>query len=293
MTTEKNPFRMAGPWFKGNLHLHTSRSDGELRPETVAQKYAAAGYDFIAITDHWQTFRSNGDRQPLLILNGVELDGRDAAGRYFHVLVVGPEHPIPQDTPLVDAIAAARQQKALVIWAHPHWTGNTVAEARGHGFDGLEIYNHGCQCEIGKGYATAQWDEMLETRSEVIGIATDDAHFTADSMFWKGGWVMVDAPRCERTAILEALRQGRLYASQGPSIHSLEVERDQVQIRTSPIRFARLVGPRCKGEWIHHAREFTEAAFRLPAGWDFVRLEIENAEGRRAWTNALPACSRR
>ena len=38
--------------FKGDTHLHTCRSDGEGTPSEVACAYRAAGYDFIAITDH-------------------------------------------------------------------------------------------------------------------------------------------------------------------------------------------------------------------------------------------------
>ncbi|MBO5745518.1 MAG: PHP domain-containing protein [Clostridia bacterium] len=38
--------------FKGDLHIHTNRSDGLGEPFDVAVDYRAAGFDFIAITDH-------------------------------------------------------------------------------------------------------------------------------------------------------------------------------------------------------------------------------------------------
>jgi hypothetical protein len=157
----------------------------------------------------------------------------------------------------------------------------------GHGFDGLEIYNHGCQCEIGKGYAVSHWDEILEFRPTTIGIAVDDAHFRPESMFWGGGWVVASAAACTRDAILDAIRRGRFYASQGPSFQSIEVEGARLNIRTSPIRFARLIGPRHRGIWIHEPGGFREASFRLPVGWGRVRLEIEDADKNRAWTNPI------
>ena len=40
MTTRA--LKMEGPWHKGNLHLHTNRSDGRLALASVAEKYAAA-----------------------------------------------------------------------------------------------------------------------------------------------------------------------------------------------------------------------------------------------------------
>ena len=42
-----------GVWLRGNLHMHTSRSDGRLSYEAALALYERAGYDFIAVTDHW------------------------------------------------------------------------------------------------------------------------------------------------------------------------------------------------------------------------------------------------
>ena len=47
-----NPFSIKGNWYKGNLHTHTTNSDGELSPEDVISSYRKKGYDFLVITDH-------------------------------------------------------------------------------------------------------------------------------------------------------------------------------------------------------------------------------------------------
>ena len=39
-------------WYRGNLHTHTTLSDGVLTPEEVKAKYREMGYDFIALCDH-------------------------------------------------------------------------------------------------------------------------------------------------------------------------------------------------------------------------------------------------
>ncbi len=39
-------------WWKGNLHTHTTGSDGDMYPEVVAEWYKSQGYNFLAITDH-------------------------------------------------------------------------------------------------------------------------------------------------------------------------------------------------------------------------------------------------
>jgi hypothetical protein len=35
-------------WLRGNLHAHTTLSDGQLPPEQVIAAYEQAGYDFLA-----------------------------------------------------------------------------------------------------------------------------------------------------------------------------------------------------------------------------------------------------
>ena len=92
---------------------------------------------------------------------------------------------------------------------------------------------------------------------------------------------------CTREAILGALQRRRFYASQGPAIERLAVVDNWLSVETSPIRCARLVGPRHQGQWIHQNHDFRRVQFRLPSDWAFIRLEIEDADRKIAWTNAL------
>src|SRR5688500_5239843 len=39
-------------WLRGNIHTHSTRSDGHLPVEEVLRRYADMGYDFLALTDH-------------------------------------------------------------------------------------------------------------------------------------------------------------------------------------------------------------------------------------------------
>lgn len=47
-----NPYETSGTWYKGQLHCHSTGSDGELTPEEVVNWYMSNGYHFLAITDH-------------------------------------------------------------------------------------------------------------------------------------------------------------------------------------------------------------------------------------------------
>ena len=56
-----------------------------------AQKYSEEKFDFISVIDHWCLPKLNGNQRtlPLLHINGVELDGYDHLGSYYHVIAVG------------------------------------------------------------------------------------------------------------------------------------------------------------------------------------------------------------
>ncbi|MBU7003944.1 MAG: hypothetical protein HXS50_00155, partial [Theionarchaea archaeon] len=47
-----NPFKKRGKWFRGNIHTHTTESDGRLSPSEVSEFYRSRGYDFLCLTDH-------------------------------------------------------------------------------------------------------------------------------------------------------------------------------------------------------------------------------------------------
>jgi predicted metal-dependent phosphoesterase TrpH len=46
--------RGEGRFWRGNLHCHSDRSDGLRGPQEVAGAYREAGYDFIALSDHFE-----------------------------------------------------------------------------------------------------------------------------------------------------------------------------------------------------------------------------------------------
>lgn len=70
------------PLLKGNLHAHTTFSDGRRPVHEVIARYRALEYDFLAITDHddgvdedyWFNIPPGDDR--LLVLAGIELNYR-------------------------------------------------------------------------------------------------------------------------------------------------------------------------------------------------------------------------
>lgn len=67
-------FHGEGQWYKGNLHCHTTISDGNLTPEEVVDLYKSHGYSFLAISDHniYTDFGSSFNSEDFVILPAVE-----------------------------------------------------------------------------------------------------------------------------------------------------------------------------------------------------------------------------
>jgi len=86
-----NPFGDEGVWLRCALHAHTTNSDGELPPEMLVRHYEWAGYDVLAITDHWVRTAEPSTRK-LLVIPSTELNAQAPTREHdAHVLALGVE----------------------------------------------------------------------------------------------------------------------------------------------------------------------------------------------------------
>lgn len=281
----------AGSWRKGNTHIHSTVSDGGQDFKQLERMYADAGYDFLFRTDHWAASNVAADNgaSPLLWLDGIELDGPDYAGSYYHIVCLGRFTGITREMGFTQALMEARRQGGLLILAHPDWMGNSFEEASRYGVHGVEVYNHVCRWLNGKGDGSPYWHALLDRNPDTIGLAVDDAHIKPEHPGWNGGWIQVDSPQLTADGIVDSIRSGRFYSSCGPEIQSMEFDGEQLHVTTSPVQFVRLVGPSWRGHRIgsFNGDTRTETSLSVPLDWRYVYLEVEDSCGRRAWTNSL------
>lgn len=293
-----DPFAGAGRFFKGNLHTHSTCSDGALDPASVCTAYRDAGYDFLALTDHFMakygfplidTRSLRTDRFTTIL--GAELHApATALGDMWHILSVGLPSDFAPTSPGEGAPALAERAAAagaFVAIAHPAWYGLTVADAESiKAAHALEVYNHTSAVKTDRGDGWALLDALLARGRRLLACAVDDAHFKfAD---WFGGWVMVKAETLAPEALVEALKSGRYYSSQGPEIHAIEVGQDEVTVECSPACTILLLGRGSAGEAVF-GNELRSARLPLEAmrAGGYCRLVVVNSEGRRAWSNPL------
>ncbi len=277
-------------WYRGNTHIHTTASDGGLSVPELSRLYGKAGYDFLVQTDHWVASAHDGKTvEGMLWLDGVELDGRDRHGVYYHVVCLGRQQAVSRDMGFATAVDAAAQQGAMLVLAHPHWTGNSHAHALALPFHGVEVYNHVCWWLNGKSGGTAHYDHLLCTNPNALAFAVDDAHLRPQEPAWNGGWIAVQAPERSREALTAAIRSGSFYGTTGPQLYDIRYEADTVEISCSPVRSIRCVGPKGAGlrTLASDDAELTSARFQVPDEWPSPRIELEDSCGRRAWTNPL------
>lgn len=280
-------FESSSSWYRGNLHAHTTGSDGEMSPEELARLYKDNGYDFLALTDHGVVTELSHPPEGLLLIPGVEHGIGES-----HLVALAPERAMleradlrgPTLRNLADEL---KRNGADAILAHPYWSGLEVRGIVGVGSVlALEIYNSGCEIEKGTGSALVHWDGMLARGRSIWGVATDDGHRVRDAF---GGWVMVGAEELTVPEVLRALREGRFYSSQGPEIRSFTMQGNDVRIECSPARSVIFASLRSKGFRVDaEGRELlTEARAPLDAFAGYVRAEVRDERGRCAWTNPV------
>ena len=70
----KKMFSETGRWYKGNLHSHTTNSDGKLKPEEAVALYKKYGYHFLCLSehDHFTDLSAQFDSPEFIILPGLE-----------------------------------------------------------------------------------------------------------------------------------------------------------------------------------------------------------------------------
>jgi hypothetical protein len=186
----------------------------------------------------------------------------------------------------VELARRAAEAGAFVAIAHPQWSSLSIDDGRSLPMaHAVEIYNHGCQLECGRGDGTMLLDALLNEGCDLTAVATDDAHFKFGDAC--GGLVMVKAEANEPEALLASLKSGSFYSSQGPVIHSAEIAGGSLQIECSPVVGMAAVGRGSRS--VHnHGRQLTRGEISLErfAG-DWFRFVVTDAAGRVAWSNPV------
>ena len=178
------------PLLRGNLHAHTTFSDGVRTPQALVEEYEARGYDFLAITDH-----EDHD-------NLVEPHYEQALGKLAPRLLLfrGRELSYPRFAQHVGRVDG--DEETLWVLNHPARYKLSVDETLGRI---AEIRRAGWRLDAIEVSDTGKYRPLYDTPAiPLVKVATDDAHYP---VHFGRAWIEVDAAR-SRDAIIRAIRAG-------------------------------------------------------------------------------------
>ena len=236
------------PWFKGNLHTHTNKSDGDSSPETVVDWYSDNKYDFLVLSDHNHLTILDSDQTKLLLIPGEEITLN--LPYTIHINAIGIKkviEPTIRTTKVktlqgnIDNIISAG---GLAEINHPNfrWALNEkdLIQVRGAHF--LEVFNGNYNTHNygggSKKSVEEMWDEMLSKKIKIWGVAVDDSHhfkeeFAPHRHNPGRGWVEVFAENLSEKDILDSMRNGNFYFSNGVKFKNIMLNKEKIEIKIS------------------------------------------------------------
>ncbi|MCL2647510.1 MAG: CehA/McbA family metallohydrolase [Phycisphaerales bacterium] len=271
-------------WLKGNLHAHSTRSDGTRSPQKVLDLYAALGHDFAALSDHDILSDYTGLNPHHMIL----LPGSNEVSSFGnHLLQIGSTaiaHPHENRQRVIDDILATG---GLAIINHPNWEAHWnhcpyELLQKLLGYHGLEIFNGVCLDLEGSAYAIDKWERLLSEGRIVWGFANDDSH--RDNQEGRG-WNVAQVPTHESqnpAAILAALKSGNFYASTGVTIDAIEVIGSTLHITAKDAQEIELYGDHAVRLAVSKSNEITFDAANANA--TYLRAQLYGQGSAMAWT---------
>ncbi len=263
-------------FYKGNMHCHSTLSDGRMTPEELKAFFKARGYHFLAITDHDHiNEHSYLDDEDFITITSAEyavkeypeqstLKNHKMKACHLNLYAKRQDNTNPICySPIYDKYSKGERREALAkfdkgyqrVYSH-EGVNDLIRIANENGF--FVAYNHPrWSLENYKQYSGYEglWGvEVFNTDCYLGGIFEYDIHVHDDflrdgkKIFLTVGddnhgekaaghaFVSVNAPSLTYENIIDGLLGGRFYASTGPEIRALFVEDGFVHIKTSPVR---------------------------------------------------------
>ncbi|HUV03620.1 MAG TPA: CehA/McbA family metallohydrolase [Armatimonadota bacterium] len=297
-------------WAKGNLHTHTTNSDGDIPPKDVAEWYRNHGYQFLVITDHNKVTNvadiDNGSNDGFVLISGEEVAilGTKVP---IHVNAIGitetlapPHIPGTRSRSLAKLVDSIRSAGGIPMVNHPnfYWSlsHREILQVKAPYL--LEVLNaHPYVNTFGNAAfmpVEQTWDILLSKGKTVYAAATDDAHNfkeTKPHLANPGrAWVFARVPELTREAILAALAKGDFYASTGVELADYGFDGKEFRVCVKPKE-----GQKCLirfiGKWGEILQETTRASASYQVAGksepnSYIRCKVIAGDGTVAWTQA-------
>lgn len=292
-----------GNFYKANLHMHTTVSDGRMTPEETKALYMEHGYSVVAFTDHdvicphhdltdenflaitsFETYYNTDlfrvvdyDFVKTYHLSFFAKDPDNVVCPAFAERYVERAHSLAYVTDEMRAYDLDREHSQKCI-------NDVIRRANEAGF--LVSYNHpawSMQNYKDYGELKGLWGVEVYNTAGARGGSPDNCQAFVDLLregenvcpiaaddahslaSSLGGFVMIKAEKLDYKTIMTALEKGNFYASCGPLIHELYVEDGFLHVSCSGDVERIMVNCERRTTWHKEATEepLTEATFNL------------------------------
>ena len=290
-------------WYKGNLHTHTTLSDGKLSPDDTKRFYRSQGYDFLALTDHWIYGEgSESDESGLLILSGTEynFNDEDTVRGVFHIVGVGmtddPMKKIGRESTAQETIDEILTCGGAAILAHPAWSLNTCEMLMGfERISALEIFNSVSDLPRNcRPYSGIVVDQLASRGVYHKLAATDDTHFYLGEEARSYIYVNLYDKPFNRENLVAAIIAGEYIATQGP-IFTTRVDGGEYVVECGADSNVVGVAFFTNRPWENQrsvmsddGEPLTEARFPIHKNDRFVRAELYTQDRKTGWSQITP-----
>jgi hypothetical protein len=214
-------------WYFGELHSHSTHSDGEFELAEIADRAARAGLDFLALTDHnTMSAHPAPDGAPVVILPGFELTTFHGHHPVYGADGLVPWHEDGRVLPLAEIAPRIRARGGIVGIAHPFVPGDPLCTGcrmvdalPAECFDLVEVwYRRWSSPGSDNQAAYAMWDRLWAEGQGKTAVAARDWHGPEQEGPFPGELPLTGllADQASPGALLAALRRGRAIISRGP-----------------------------------------------------------------------------
>jgi hypothetical protein len=301
------------PWFAGNLHCHSTFSDGDSSPTDVANWYHRNGYSFISITDHnclTPTDEYTTGSDDFIGIPGSEYSA-NAERAHAHVNGYGlTESPtLPKgDLTIVEAlqfgIDEINRKGGFPVINHPtrRWAFGAKEMKQLKDVKHFEVFN-GTPVSNNEGDDDHQstdeiWDTLLSEGKEIYGMASDDAHhyqnLGASPLGYMdapgSAWIWVEIESLSTELVIESVRSGNFFATTGIKPLRINRCRKSLDLEIDPQGAKKIsytttfIG---QGGNVLSRQQGFSAKYDIQGSEGYVRAKIESSSGKKGWVQPI------
>lgn len=305
-------------WYKGDLHTHTTYSDGKMSREDNLQQAKEMNLDFFVATDHNIVPTSGLLSDDILVIPGIEITSPH--GHYNQLGV--RQHPLAKEgyatltdeQKLSDSFLENALDGHLNSINHPYlsdwkWLAGSTVLAH---VDCLEIWNDPT-FEFNPGAtekALLTWDRLLTDGQKIVGVGGSDSHLRPEEAYPNSSLpsligdpaTYVYSQELSSNQILKNIKAGHVFVSRfdcqvdftvAGKISGEELPLTEKEF-TASCQLANLVDPII--EWVvdgqivqrDHAQHATYPLSIEDQGYHYIRINVRNQQNELiAFTNPV------